>query len=138
MFCTIGTMANALNVVNRHFKPLLKCAGLRDIRWHDSRRTCATLLQGRRVHPKLPLDTLYGKTRRGEYWRGLGIKSTAAKPLVSALRVLDFLRYLQVKRRADERTRTAFLISLRVIFTSARQESKAEKEIQNRADHKAV
>jgi hypothetical protein len=35
VFRTIGTTVNALNVVNRHFKPLLKCAGLRDIRWRD-------------------------------------------------------------------------------------------------------
>jgi integrase len=44
----IGTTVNTLNVANRHFKPLLKCAGLRDIRWHDIRHTCATLLLGRR------------------------------------------------------------------------------------------
>jgi len=37
---------NALNVVNRHFKLLLKYAGLRDIRWHDLRHTCASLLLG--------------------------------------------------------------------------------------------
>jgi integrase len=53
VFRTIGTTVNALNVVNRHFKPLLKCAGLRDIRWHDLRHMCATLLLGRRAHPKL-------------------------------------------------------------------------------------
>jgi hypothetical protein len=53
VFSTFGTTVDALNVVNRHFKPLLKCAGLRDIRWHDLRRTCATLLLGRRVHSKL-------------------------------------------------------------------------------------
>jgi len=64
VFCTIGTTANALNVVNRHFKPLLKCAGLRDaglrdIRWHDLRHTCATLLLGRRVHSKLAQHLLH-------------------------------------------------------------------------------
>jgi hypothetical protein len=32
---TISTTVDALNVVYRHFKPLLKCAGLRDIRRHD-------------------------------------------------------------------------------------------------------
>jgi hypothetical protein len=52
VFSTIGTTVVALNVVNRHFKPLLKCAGLRDIRWHDLRRTCATLLLARRAHSK--------------------------------------------------------------------------------------
>jgi integrase len=53
MFRTIGTTVDTLNVVNRHFKPLLKRAGLHDIRWHDLRHTCATLLPGPRVNPKL-------------------------------------------------------------------------------------
>ena len=53
MFRTIGTTVPALNVVNWHFKPLLKCAGLHDIRWQDLRHTCSRLLLGRRVHPKL-------------------------------------------------------------------------------------
>jgi integrase len=53
VFRTIGTTVDTLNVVNRHFKPLLKCAGLRGISWHDLRHTCTTLLLGRRVHPKL-------------------------------------------------------------------------------------
>ncbi len=48
-----GTPLEAQNIVNRHFKPLLKRAGLPDIRWHDLRHTCATLLLGRGVHPKL-------------------------------------------------------------------------------------
>ncbi|MDQ3659595.1 MAG: tyrosine-type recombinase/integrase [Actinomycetota bacterium] len=47
-----GIPLDAQNIVNRHFKPLLKHAGLPPIRWHDLRHTCATLL-GRRVHPKL-------------------------------------------------------------------------------------
>jgi integrase len=48
---TIGTAVDAQNVVNRHFKPLLKRAGLPDIRWHDLRHTCATLLLSRGTHP---------------------------------------------------------------------------------------
>src|SRR5919107_4304262 len=48
-----GTPLDAQNIVNRHFKPLLKRAGLPVIRWHDLRHTCATLLLGRSVHPKL-------------------------------------------------------------------------------------
>jgi integrase len=39
-------------MVNRHFKPLLRRAGLPDIRWHDLRHSCFTLLLGRGVHPK--------------------------------------------------------------------------------------
>jgi integrase len=48
-----GTPLDAQNVVNRHFKPLLKQEDLPLIRWHDPRHTCATLLLGRGVHPKL-------------------------------------------------------------------------------------
>jgi integrase len=39
-----GTPLDAQNVVNRHFKPLLRRAGLPDIRWHDLRHSCFTLL----------------------------------------------------------------------------------------------
>jgi integrase len=53
VFRIIGTTVDALNVANRHFEPLLKCAGLHDVRRHDLRHTCATLLLGRRVHSKL-------------------------------------------------------------------------------------
>jgi integrase len=35
---------NEVNVLNRHFKPILKKAGLPDIRLYDLRHTCATLL----------------------------------------------------------------------------------------------
>jgi integrase len=48
-----GTPQDAQNIVNRHFKPLLKQGDLPLIRWHDLRHTCATLLLGRGVHPKL-------------------------------------------------------------------------------------
>jgi integrase len=40
-----------LNIVNRPFKPLLKRAGLPNIRWHDLRHTYATLLLARGTHP---------------------------------------------------------------------------------------
>jgi integrase len=46
-----GTPLDAQNVVNRHFKPLLKRAGLPDARWHDLRHTFATLLLSRGTHP---------------------------------------------------------------------------------------
>jgi len=48
---TIGTPLDAQNIVNRHFKPLLKRTGLPDIRWHDLRHSCATLLLSRGTHP---------------------------------------------------------------------------------------
>ena len=45
-----GTPLDPQNVVNRHFKPLLKRAGLPDIRWHDLRHTYTTLLLARGTH----------------------------------------------------------------------------------------
>ena len=50
---TIGTPLEAQKIVNRHFKPLLRRAGLPNIRWHDLRHTCSTLLLRRSVHPKM-------------------------------------------------------------------------------------
>ncbi len=38
--------------MNRSFKPLLKRAGLPNIRWHDLWHTWATLLLSKGVHPK--------------------------------------------------------------------------------------
>jgi integrase len=55
---TIGTPLDAQNVVNRHFKPLLRRAALFDIRFHDLRHTCATLLARKNVNPKIVQDTL--------------------------------------------------------------------------------
>jgi len=49
---------DAQNVVNRHFKPLLRRAGLPDVRFHDLRHTCATLLARKNVNPKIVQDTL--------------------------------------------------------------------------------
>src|SRR5215212_8103735 len=46
-----GTPMDAQNIVNRYFKPLLRRAGLPEIRWHDLRHTCATLLLSRGTHP---------------------------------------------------------------------------------------
>lgn len=40
------------------FKPLLKRAGLPDIRLHDLRHTCATLLLSRGYHPRLVRESL--------------------------------------------------------------------------------
>jgi Phage integrase family len=131
------TALDAQNIVNRYFKPLLRRAGLPDIRWHDLSHTCATLLLGRGVHPKMvqhlmghasiqltldryfSLDTLDGSCDHRRCGRGLGIKSTAAKPPVERAGYSTFLRYLQVKRRVDERTRTAFLLQIRVCLSTS-------------------
>jgi integrase len=47
-----GTPLDAQNIVNRNFKPRLRRAGLPDIRWHDLRHTCLTILLARGTHPK--------------------------------------------------------------------------------------
>jgi integrase len=54
----IGTPLNRHNVNGRSFKPLLVRAGLPDIRFHDLRHTCATLLLGKGVHPKFVQELL--------------------------------------------------------------------------------
>ena len=54
----VGTPVNPENLVKRSFKPLLKEASLPEIRFHDLRHTCATLLLGRGVHPKLVQELL--------------------------------------------------------------------------------
>src|ERR671921_307037 len=54
----VGTPLNPENLVKRSFKPLLKKTGLPEIRFHDLRHTCATLLLGRGVHPKLVQELL--------------------------------------------------------------------------------
>ncbi|HEY6750847.1 MAG TPA: tyrosine-type recombinase/integrase [Rubrobacteraceae bacterium] len=45
-------------VTNHRFKPLLKRAGLPQIRFHDLRHTCATPLLGRNVNPKILSEML--------------------------------------------------------------------------------
>ena len=54
----IGTPLDAQNVVNRHFKPLLRRAGLPSIRWHDLRHTYATLNLAQGTHPTLVQKSL--------------------------------------------------------------------------------
>ena len=54
-----GTPMNAKNLTVRSFKPLLERAGLpRSVRVHDLRHTCATLLLGKGVHPKIVQELL--------------------------------------------------------------------------------
>lgn len=54
----IGTPMSRADLITRYFKPLLEKAGLPDIRFHDLRHTCATLLLGRGVHAKLVQELL--------------------------------------------------------------------------------
>ena len=53
-----GTPFNPENLIKRSFKPLLKRIGLPEVRFHDLRHTCATLLLGRGVHPKIVQELL--------------------------------------------------------------------------------
>lgn len=53
-----GTPLNPENLVKRSFKPLLTKTGLPEIRFHDLRHTCATLLLSRGVHPKMVQELL--------------------------------------------------------------------------------
>ena len=43
---------------DKHWKPLLRRAGVPDIRFHDLRHTCATLLLTKGVHPKIVSEML--------------------------------------------------------------------------------
>jgi len=59
LFCTRrGTLIRRDNLHAKHWKPLLKRAGLPDIRFHDLRHTCATLLLTKGVHPKVVSEML--------------------------------------------------------------------------------
>ena len=55
---TNGAPMDPSNLIARSFKPLLRNAGLPNIRFHDLRHTCATLLLGGGVHPKLVQELL--------------------------------------------------------------------------------
>ena len=54
----LGTPVGRQELVMRSFKPLLIKAGLPDIRFHDLRHTCATLLLGKGVHAKFVQELL--------------------------------------------------------------------------------
>ena len=54
----VGTPLSRQDLITRCFKPLLRRAGLPNIRFHDLRHTCATLLLGRGVHAKLVQELL--------------------------------------------------------------------------------
>ena len=54
----IGTPLEPSNIDNRSFKPLLAKAGLRSIRFHDLRHTCATLMLSQGVNPKIAQERL--------------------------------------------------------------------------------
>ena len=53
-----GTPVNPTNLRKRSFAPLLERSNLRMIRFQDLRHTCATLLLGRNINPKLVSEML--------------------------------------------------------------------------------
>jgi integrase len=53
-----GTPVNCHNLINRSWWPLLEKVGLPRIPFHNLRRTCATLLLSKGVHPKLVQELL--------------------------------------------------------------------------------
>ena len=54
----VGNPTCGDNLYSRHFRPLLKRAGLPPIRFHDLRHSCATLLLTKGVHPKVVSEML--------------------------------------------------------------------------------
>lgn len=55
---TAGTPVDVGNLTYRSFRPLLMRAGLPQIRFHDLRHTCATLLLPKGTHPKIVQEML--------------------------------------------------------------------------------
>lgn len=53
-----GQPLDLRNLVQRHFKPLLKAADLADLRLYDLRHTCATLLLAAGINPKVVAERL--------------------------------------------------------------------------------
>jgi integrase len=59
VFCSeVGKPHSVRNLQRRHFKPILKRAGLPDIRLYDLRHTCATLLLVAGENPKVVAERL--------------------------------------------------------------------------------
>ena len=59
VFCNrIGGPLHPKNLMDRHFRPMLRRAGLPPIRFHDLRHTAATLLLSKGIHPKIVSEVL--------------------------------------------------------------------------------
>jgi integrase len=54
----VGKPLDRRYVTKHRFKPLLKRAGLPQVRFHDLRHTCATLLLSKNVNPKVVSEML--------------------------------------------------------------------------------
>ena len=55
---TVGTPMNPDNLVYRSFKPILKRAGLKEMRFHDLRHSFATLMLEQGENPKVVQEIL--------------------------------------------------------------------------------
>jgi integrase len=67
----------------RHSKPLLNRAGLPDIRCHDLRHTCATLLLTKGVHPKIVSESVLASLSA---WTMEGVRfATLSDPVAHAI-----------------------------------------------------
>ena len=53
-----GAPLNPSNIRNRNLRRLTRKAGLPNMRFHDLRHTCATLLLSKNVHPKIVQEML--------------------------------------------------------------------------------
>ncbi|QYJ15172.1 Tyrosine recombinase XerC [Rubrobacter xylanophilus DSM 9941] len=84
-----GMPLDRRDLTTRRFKPLLRRAGLPQIRFHDLRHTCATLLLSRNVNPKIVSEMLGHATiaiTLDTYSHVLpNMRDTAAKALEEAL-----------------------------------------------------
>ncbi|MDQ2903280.1 MAG: site-specific integrase, partial [Chloroflexota bacterium] len=59
IFCNaVGRPLEVSNMIRRSFRPLLEKAGLPQMRFHDLRHSCATLLLSMGVHPKIVQERL--------------------------------------------------------------------------------
>ncbi len=54
----VGTPLDPDNFIHRSFKPLLRRAGLPEMRFHDLRHTFATLMLSNGEHPKIVQEML--------------------------------------------------------------------------------
>ncbi len=54
----VGMPIDATKFLRNSFRPLLRAAGLPDMRFHDLRHTAATLVLGRGIHPKIVSEML--------------------------------------------------------------------------------
>ena len=87
---TIGTPIRRAKLHRESWKPLLRRAGVRNVRFHDLRRTCATQLFTKGVHPKIVSEALGHSSvaiTLDIYWHVIqGMQEVAASAMVEALR----------------------------------------------------